>query len=135
MKRKWIIFIILLLVLAAVAAAAVLFFRKGKGDQGAPGEVLQAYMDKILEKDYQGMYGLLDEESRNLWSLEEFTERNQKIYEGIGLSGMEITFSEQGEDEARVDYKTEMETEGGNHSVSELCPFLQGRGRLAASVE
>ena len=88
MKRKWIIFIILLLVLAAVAAAAVLFFRKGKGDQGAPGEVLQAYMDKILEKDYQGMYGLLDEESRNLWSLEEFTERNQKIYEGIGLSGM-----------------------------------------------
>lgn len=123
MKKKWIIFIILLLVLAAVAAAAVLFFRKGKGDQGAPGEVLQAYMDKILEKDYQGMYGLLDEESRNLWSLEEFTERNQKIYEGIGLSGMEITFSEQGEDEARVDYKTVMETEAGSIQFQNYARF------------
>ena len=123
MKKKWIIFIILLLVLAAVAAAAVLFFRKGKGDQGAPGEVLQAYMDKILEKDYQGMYGLLDEESRNLWSLEEFTERNQKIYEGIGLSGMEITFSEQGEDEARVDYKTAMETEVGSIQFQNYARF------------
>ena len=58
MKKKWIIFIILLLVLAAVAAAAVLFSERGRGIRERPGEVLQAYMDKILEKDYQGMYGL-----------------------------------------------------------------------------
>ena len=126
MKKKWIIFIILLLVLAAVAAAAVLFFRKGgKEDRGAPGEVLQAYMDKILEKDYQGMYGLLDEESRNLWSLEEFTQRNQNIYEGIGLSGMEITLSEQGDDHARVDYKTVMETEAGTIQFQNYARFTK----------
>lgn len=82
-------------------------------------------MNKISEGDYQGMYGLLDEESHSQWSLEEFTERNQNIYEGIGLSSLEITLSEQGDDAARVDYQTKMETEAGAVQFQNYARFTR----------
>ena len=90
--------------------------------------MLQAYMDKILEKDYQGMYGLLDEESRNLWSLEEFTEREtRRSMRESGFPAWRFTFSEQGEDEARVDYKTVMETEAGSIQFQNYARFSRKR--------
>ena len=86
MKKKKYRILVLALILAAAAAAAGILFWRSRGPAGEePGEVLRAYMNKISEGDYQGMYGLLDEESHSQWSLEEFTERNQNIYEGIGF--------------------------------------------------
>lgn len=126
MKKKKYRILVLALILAAAAATAGILFWRSRGPAGEePGEVLRAYMNKISEGDYQGMYGLLDEESHSQWSLEEFTERNQNIYEGIGLSSLEITLSEQGDDAARVDYQTKMETEAGAVQFQNYARFTR----------
>ena len=53
MKKKWIIFNILPSGFGGCCGSGRSVFQKGERGSGAPGEVLQAYMDKILEKDYQ----------------------------------------------------------------------------------
>jgi penicillin-binding protein 3 len=99
-RQKVVILSISVVVIIAILAAA-LFLLSGKKDQllsffGAekssrienPEETLLTYFSYIENKNYEKMYQLLDTESKQSITIEDFVSRNQNIYEGIEVSKM-----------------------------------------------
>lgn len=127
--------VIPVLVIAAMCAAVVLgglFFVKSgwlqKNQAPTPEEELTAYMDCLKMADYQGMYGMLTEQSRKNISAEEFTERHQKIYDGIEAADIRMTpgeTKELNEDQALVHYQVKMNTAAGELSYENQVTFTR----------
>ncbi|HIS80450.1 MAG TPA: hypothetical protein IAB52_03180, partial [Candidatus Scatomonas merdavium] len=114
-KKKKALRIILPAALAAgaVLVGAVLWLSDSPESRVTAAETLEKYMACISEGDYEQMYQMLDENSRRVVSREDFIARNQNIYEGIGLSDIQITVSDTADEENEVAYRTVMETEAG----------------------
>lgn len=92
-----------------------------------PEEELLAYMGCIESGEYERMYGMLSGESRQSVSLEAFTERNRKIYEGIGASDIQVQVAEVRENDGRgvtVYYNTSMDTLAGHVEFLNQADFL-----------
>ena len=88
--------VLLLLAVFAAAALAVVAYtqistRQGREASGAsPEELLLSYMHLIPEKKYGEMYQMLDAESLEQITKEDFIKRNSAIYEGIGMQGLSL---------------------------------------------
>lgn len=80
-----------------------------------PEAVLKEYMDYINTKDYDKMYELLSEQSKQFISKDAFISRNKKIYEGIEAKNVVIKITQvQAEaGSAIVNYETNMNTIAG----------------------
>ena len=88
-----------------------------------PDEWLMEYMQYIPDGNYEAMYGMLDGQSHLNISLEEFTERNKNIYEGIEAANIriEVQETEVREDGTEaVNYQTTMDTVAGEISFLSL---------------
>ena len=77
-KKIWgaVIGIAAVLLITGIGCAAF-FLKSGK----TPEETLVAYGELVNQRKYDRMYEMLSEQARERISEEEFTERNQKIYE------------------------------------------------------
>ena len=117
MNKKIIIAIIViaLVIIIAGTVTAVYILNQPKND---PAETWQKYIACINNKNYEEMYNMLTENSKNTISQEDFIARNKNIYEGINMENMQISNLRVAEIEgnnniSEISYYSTMDTEAG----------------------
>ena len=84
-----------------------------------PEDTVRNYFSLLNDGDYEGMYALLTESSKDSVSEEDFISRNQNIYEGIEASNIKVSFPSEessSKDTETVTYSTSMDTCAGSVS-------------------
>lgn len=117
-RRKWLIPLITFLVLILSSGIGFLVWRYLL-NRPVPEDTVRNYFSLLNNGDYEGMYALLNDSSKDTISEEDFISRNQNIYEGIEASNIEVTFSSEGsssKDTETVIYSTSMDTCAGSVS-------------------
>ena len=120
-----------LMVAAAVVGtggvvAALVLWRKEAALPGPP-ELLLSYMAHIPEKEYDQMYEMLDLEQSGRISRDDFTRRNEAIYDGIEIQNMETMIQEYDKDRHVVTYQTSFDTAAGPVSFENEAYFTKGQ--------
>ena len=116
MNKKMIIGIVIaIIIVIAGVVAAVFILNQPKND---PAETWQKYIACINNKNYEEMYNMLTENSKNTISQEDFIARNKNIYEGINMENMQISNLRVAEIEgnnniSEISYYSTMDTEAG----------------------
>ncbi len=112
-KTKLIIFVIIIILL--IIGIFVYFKLNSK----MPETYLENYVSKINESSYEEMYDLIDDESKNKISKEDFVTRNKNIYQGIDLTNMNIEILNKEKlngKSYKITYNTKMNVSGGEVS-------------------
>lgn len=112
------------IILTACAISAVIYFSSDRGRE-TPQELLAEYMNHIPEKEYGKMYAMLDKETVQDISEEEFITRNSAIYEGIGTEDMAVKVTEYDEGKRTVKYHASFDTVAGNISFNNEAAFVK----------
>ncbi len=111
--KKWWIPVTVFVALAAIAAGGFLIW-KLIFHRLNPEDTVTEYFELAAEKQYGQMYDMLSESAKGKISKEEFTERNQNIYEGIEASEIQISFPKEEQkyhgNPVTVTYSTTMNT-------------------------
>lgn len=123
-NRKVVIFIIIIVLLIALIIFTSCFLNKQKNN---PEDVLQTYMSYILDKNYEGMYELISEETKQSIEKETYLARNKNIYEGIEISDMQINIvkTNKKQNKAEVIYNVAMQTIAGEINFSNTSYFVK----------
>ena len=112
MKNKKLAIIAIILVLVVVAIICVITFNTPKN---RPEDVLNSYISMVNEKNYEGLYSLISNNSKQNINEEDFLSRNKNIYEGIDAVNIKIEIEEISDDggSSKVKYKETMDTTAG----------------------
>lgn len=108
---------ILLVVIIAVVVTTLYIINK---DQNKPDKVLYAYMDCLKNKDYEGMYNMISNSTKERVDKDTYLARNKNIYEGIEATNFEIT-----------NVSTNIDKKSSNYSVTYNMSFDTLAGSLA----
>lgn len=100
---------ILLVVIIAVVVTSLYIINK---DQNKPDEVLYAYMDCLKNKDYESMYNMISNSTKERVDKDTYLARNKNIYEGIEATNFEIT-----------NVSTNIDKKSSNYSVTYNMSF------------
>lgn len=117
-KKKYVIGIS-----AIIAVIALLFVVYLVAFSAKPDDVLQEYMAKIEEQDYDAMYSMVDTDV----SKDDFVQRNKAIYEGIEASDIQIEIVDV--NQQRVTYTMTMDTIAGKITFNNQADFIKDRGK------
>lgn len=97
-------------------------------EKKGPDELLKTWYSHIENKEYEAMYQMLDEESRENLTSEKFITRNKNIYEGIEAENIQlkVTRTKYEGKSAVVFYEVKMDTLAGeisfeNQTVFRMC--------------
>ena len=101
------IIIIGIVVCVLVIASVFFIFSNGK----SAGDIVKEYFDCLKQKEYEKMYKLLDKDSLNGLTENDFIEKYQNIYEGIEAKNIKIEILEEKDNE--VEYQIQMNTVAG----------------------
>ena len=115
-KAIIIISVVLAVVLIVTGAIGIVIYQKNKKEEeDKPEKVLEEYISLISNKEYEKMYELLDSESKEKISQEDFITRNKNIYEGIEANNINIELKEVSKEEstAKIPYNMSMDTVAG----------------------
>ena len=117
--KKIIIPLIVLVVLMAIGGV-VAFYVYDNMQANNPENVLKDYFSYIENGEYDKMYELLSNSSKEKINLEDFTTRNKNIYDGISLSSISIDTKEYEDNNSNVEipYNVTMETSAGKVDFS-----------------
>lgn len=123
--RGWIVAAVTaaVIIAAVIAAAVYVYVRQPKA---SPEQTVAQYFSYLSQKNYKGMYELIDAQSKINISEEKFIERNQAIYEGIGAENIEVVPSEA--DENIVRFTMSMTTTAGDMSFSNKAKLTKEGG-------
>ncbi len=116
MKKKVVFGMIIAIVIIVVGVFVTLNLNSKKQIAEKPEDVLAKYMLHINDKNYEEMYNLLSEESKQKISEEDFITRNSNIYKGIDAKNINIQINGTDvidESNTNVRYKIEMDTIAG----------------------
>lgn len=92
MQNKKMIGILALAVIVVIAIGGGIFYYTTQKKK--PEDVLQAFVTRLNEKDYEGAYAYLAEKSKTTYDADTFLQRNANIYTGIGAQNIQIEVSE-----------------------------------------
>lgn len=82
-----------------------------------PKQAFEEYINLWNDKKFANMYDHLSEHAQKTISKKEFTEKYQKIYEGIGVKDLKIkTKGENAKDKELFLFEVKMDTDGGTAS-------------------
>ena len=123
MKNKKIVIISIIAIILVVALVTIILTTK---ETQNPEDVLKQYVSYIKEKNYEGMYSLV----ANNTEKETFINRNKNIYEGIELSSIEINIAKttKQQNNAEIVYTTVMNTATGEISFSNTAHLEKEEG-------
>ena len=126
-KKRIILVSFLLIIIMLIIGVTVWVLQKQK--ESNPEEILERYMACVLQKDYEQMYTLLSEESKEQTSKEDFITKNKNIYEGIEVSKLEIkiTKTTKENNKAEIIYGTNMDTLAGQISFSNTANLVKDK--------
>lgn len=116
----------------SLCSLLVLLLIEERREVMGPEEVLQLYASYINEHKYGEMYELLNEQSKNLISKEEFISKNKRIYEGIEARHVIMDITEiikQKKGRAIVSYNTHMETLAGEITFSNQAVLYKDKDK------
>ena len=118
MKNKKII-IAIVVVLILIIAGIFIYINYSK-EKNKPEETLKQYLSYVETKEYEKMYELLDNESKEKITKEDFITRNQNIYEGIQGTNFEVTINnvEKENKATKIDYQVAMNTVAGEDAFN-----------------
>lgn len=88
-------------------------------------KVLKDYYAKISEKDYQGMYEMINDESQKAYDKDTFVKRNQNIYEGIEAKDISVEVTDKEEDQ--LTYTVKMTTLAGETTFENKTKISDGK--------
>ncbi len=125
MKKKILILIIIILIISSIGG--YYFYKK---NNNKPEDILNEYISKINNEKYDEMYQLLDEESKQKISEEDFISRNKKIYQGIDMSNMKIEIKniQKSGSKRTITYTTKMDASGGELTFDNKVTFSNENG-------
>lgn len=133
MRKKTIIIIaIIAVVIVAVAVGIGVVFYQNNKDKNTPEEVLQQYMSYIEDENYEAMYELLTQETKNKVTKEDFITRNKNIYEGIEACNIAIdgmTVEEVDKENKKLHYKMKMDTVAGSVELSNSVKMVKSEDK------
>lgn len=115
-----------LIITAVIAGVSTLLFLNRGPDLPTPDELLIQYMNHISAQEYEEMYAMIDSDASGSISMEEFTQRNQAIYEGIEVQNMTTEVLEYDKETGVVTYQTSFDTVAGNISFENRVLFIEG---------
>ncbi len=131
MKRKinkGKIVVVLILIIAIIVGITTFIIYKANKDKQTPEDVLKQYMSYIEQENYEGMYELLTEDSKNSISKEDYITRNKNIYEGIEAANIKIenvVIEEEDKTGRKITYDTTMDTAAGQINFSNTVHMLK----------
>lgn len=118
--------IILVIVILLIIAIGVYFYLTKQQDN--PEKVLEEYVSKINQEKYDEMYEMLDEQSKQKISEQDFISRNKNIYQGIDMSHMEIEITqiEKSGKIRMITYQMKMNAAGGEVTFENTATLSKG---------
>ena len=117
-RRRCLIPLIVFLVLILCSGIGFLVWHYLRS-RPIPEDTVRNYFSLLNDGDYEGMYSLLTESSKDSVSEEDFISRNQNIYEGIEASNIKVSFPSEessSKDTETVTYSTSMDICAGSVS-------------------
>lgn len=123
-KRKNNKRIVWIIVIIIVVICLFLLFRE---PSSKPEDTLKTYMSYILDKNYEGMYALISEETKKTIDKDTYLARNKNIYEGIEISNLEINVVKvnKKQDKIEIIYNVSMQTIAGEINFSNTSYLVQ----------
>ena len=92
-------------------------------------QAIQEYMGYIEKNEYEKMYELLDEGSKETISEEDFVTRNKNIYEGIEASDIQLDIPEEQDKDQPLSYRVSMNTLAGEITYDTDTFFEKEEGK------
>ena len=101
-----------------------IFIRKPTNN---PEKTLKTYISYILDRNYEGMYGLISNETKKNIEKETYIARNKNIYEGIEISDIQINIVKtiKKDKKAEIIYHITMKTVAGEINFSNTSYFIE----------
>jgi len=93
----------------------------------SPEELLVQYMEYIPKQEYEKMYAMLNTETTENISLEDFVKRNSAIYQGIEAQNMSVEILSYDKRHKTVAYETSFDTMAGNIHFQNEALFTKGK--------
>lgn len=117
MNKKIVIGIVVTIIVIVFAVAGGVIAYRMTRDTSKPEDVLIKYVGYVNEQNYEEMYKLLTNDSKEQISKEDFITRNKNIYEGIDMTDMKIEITNVTEENSKtyvISYNQSMNSEAGN---------------------
>ena len=123
-NKKLAIIAIILVLLVVVAIICVIAFNTPKNK---PEDVLNSYISMVNEKNYEGLYSLISNNSKQNVNEEDCLPRNKNIYEGIDAVNIKIEIEEISDegDSSKVKYKETMDTTAGKIEFENITTLVK----------
>ena len=83
--------IISVIIIILLIAGIIAWHTISNMDKNKPDEVLYAYIDCLKNQDYEGMYSLISDSTKQSIDKDTYLARNKNIYEGIEATNIEIS--------------------------------------------
>ena len=83
--------IISVIIIILLIAGIIAWYTISNMDKNKPDEVLYAYIDCLKNQDYEGMYSLISDSTKQRIDKDTYLARNKNIYEGIEATNIEIS--------------------------------------------
>lgn len=116
MNKKIVIGIVVKIIVIVLAVAGGVIAYRMTRDTSKPEDVLIKYVGYVNEQNYEEMYKLLTNDSKEQISQEDFISRNKNIYEGIDMTDMKIEITNVTEENSKtyvISYNQSMNSEAG----------------------
>lgn len=127
-RNNYVIFGAAIVVIPFIICAIAFYMYNNKHK---PTDKLTEYVSLINAKDYDKMYELIDAESKQKISKDDFVSRNKNIYEGIQASNIKVEVKnvKNNSSETTIDYDTNMDTLCGNLNFSNSITMSKEIGK------
>ena len=116
MNKKIVIGIVVTIIAIVFAVVGGVIAYRMTRDTSKPEDVLIKYVGYVNEQNYEEMYKLLTNDSKEQISKEDFITRNKNIYEGIDMTDMKIEITNVTEENSKtyvISYNQSMNSEAG----------------------
>lgn len=116
MNKKIVIGIVVTIIVIVFAVVGGVIAYRMTRDTSKPEDVLIKYVGYVNEQNYEEMYKLLTNDSKEQISKEDFITRNKNIYEGIDMTDMKIEITNVTEENSKtyvISYNQSMNSEAG----------------------
>lgn len=123
-KTKVIIIVISIIVLLALIGGGVYWYIFIlNADQNTPEDVFTQYVSYINEQNYEEMYNLLSDSTKERVEKQTYLDRNKNIYEGIDAENVTISNLSYDKSTKVLSYNMSLNTSAGKISFSNTASF------------
>ncbi len=126
-QKKRVLCLVSVVLVAVVGAGGVLLYKKMT--EKTREDIIKEYMGYIEKKEYEKMYALLDEASKDKVKQEDFMTRNQNIYEGIEAEQIQLDIPEEQDKDQPLSYRVTMDTLAGEITYDADTFFEKEKGQ------